>query len=189
MSSLKQASSSQGTSKSLRNGGSSWAEVVAPGSSQAVKAMKLQFIPPALSDGRPRVVAEAALSSEGAKEWAFTLVGHFVGTNLSFSAVRSIARSIWSKEGLLDVLSYEKGFFLFRFATEVGMKTILERGAWLFAGRYLVLMKWKPGLALSKAMLHYIPVWAQFYNIPIESWTEKGLSLIASAIGKPLYAD
>ena len=50
-------------------------------------------------------------------------------------------------------------------------------------------MKWKPRLTLSIAMLHYIPVWAQFYNIPIELWTKKGLSLIASAIGKPLYAD
>ena len=52
-----------------------------------------------------------------------------------------------------------------------------------------MLMKWKPGLTLSKASLHAIPVWAQFFNIPIELWTEKGLSLIASAIGKPLYAN
>ena len=154
------------------------------------KPMKLSFIPPpSASNGRPRVIAEADVSEEGSKVWSSTLVGHFVGTSLSFSIVRSIARSIWQKEGVIDVLSYEKGFFLFRFATESGMKSILERGAWLFAGRYMVLMKWKPGLILSEATLHSIPVWDQFFNIPIELWTEKGLSLIASALGKPLFAD
>ena len=185
----KFGNSTKGAPQNLKAGGSSWAEIAGSSSRLPPKAMKLQFIPPVASEGRPRVVAETALSSEGVKEWAFTLVGQFVGTNLSFSAVRSIAKSIWTKDGLLDVLSYKKGYFLFRFASEAGMKSILERGPWLFAGRYLVLMKWRQGLALSKAMLHYIPVWAQFYNIPIELWIEKGLSLIASAIGKPLYAD
>ena len=105
MASQKPSSSSIGTTR--------WADVATSGSSQAPKAMKLHFIPPVTSEGRPRVVAEVALSSEGEKEWSFTLVGHFVGTTLSFSAVRSIACSIWLKEGLLDVLSYEKGFYLF----------------------------------------------------------------------------
>ena len=142
-----------------RRGASSWASVVAgaTASSQAPKAMQLSFIPPAAMEGRPRVLAEVVVSKEGAQLWAFTLVGHFVGSNLSFSAVRSIARSIWAKEGLQDVLTYEKGFYLFRFTTEARMKAILERGAWLFAGRYLVLMKWKPGLTLSRVTLHSIP--------------------------------
>ena len=115
-------------------------------------------------------------------------MGHFVGTNLSFSAVRSIARSIWLKDGLQDVLSYGMGFFLFRFASKAGMESILESGPWLFPGRHLVLLKWRLGLELSKATLESIPVWAQFYNIPIELWT-KGLSRLASAVGRPLYAD
>ena len=83
------------------------------------KPMQLKFFPPAAaSNGRPRVIAEAKVSRGGSMVWSSTLVGHFVGTSLSFSAVSSIARSIWLKEGLLDVLSYEKGFYLFRFASE-----------------------------------------------------------------------
>ena len=80
-------------------GSSSWANNAASGPSLVPKAMKLQYLPPSDSAGRLRIVASAAVSSEGAKEWSFTLVGQFVGTNLSFSAVRSIARSIWLKEG------------------------------------------------------------------------------------------
>ena len=69
------------------------------------------------------------------------------------------------------------------------MRNIVEKGTWLFAGRYMVLRKWCPGLLLSKANLHRIPVWAKFHNVPIELWTEAGLSHIASAVGRPLYAD
>lgn len=53
----------------------------------------------------------------------------------------------------------------------------------------MVLRKWSPGLPLSRANLHRIPVWAKFHNVPIELWSEEGLSHIASAVGIPLYAD
>lgn len=42
---------------------------------------------------------------------------------------------------------------------------------------------------LTKENLSTIPIWVHFSNIPLEFWTEKGLSYIASAIGKPLHAD
>ena len=53
----------------------------------------------------------------------------------------------------------------------------------------MVLRKWSPGLPLCKANLNRIPVWAKFHNVPMELWTEEGLSHIASAVGHPLYAD
>ena len=89
----------------------------------------------------------------------------------------------------MDVLTFERGFFLFRFASETGMSTIIEKGPWLFVGRYMILRKWSRGLSLSNAILHRIPVWAKFHNVPIELWSEEGLSHIASAVGRPLYAD
>ena len=140
-------------------------------------------------DGKPRVVTTVAISVEGSKRWASTLVGCFVGGYLPFSAVQNIARSLWRKDGLVDVLAIEKGFFLFRFDTMEGMTSVVERGPWLFAGRYMVLRKWSPGLPLSKANLSRIPVWAKFHNVPIELWSEEGLSHIASVVGHPLYAD
>ena len=126
---------------------------------------------------------------EGAKRWASTLVGCFVGGSLPFLAVTNIAHSIRASEGFVDVLSIEKGFYLFRFASVEGMTSMVEKGPWLFAGRYMVLRKWRPSLPLSKANLNCIPVWAKFHNIPIELWTEEGLNHIASAVGKPLYAN
>ena len=129
----------------------SWAQIVVGAKSQLpeVKKMNLSFVPPVILAGRPKVVTAAEIAVDGAKRWSSTLVGCFVGGSLPFSAVNNIARKIWTAEGLLDVLTLEKGFFLFRFATETGMRSIMEKGPWLFAGRYMVLRKWRPGLPLS----------------------------------------
>ncbi|KAK2658721.1 hypothetical protein Ddye_005254 [Dipteronia dyeriana] len=53
----------------------------------------------------------------------------------------------------------------------------------------LILKKWHPRLILTKDTYSKIPVWVKLFNIPHEYWTEEGLSYIASAFGKPLYAD
>ena len=192
---------SAGASVGPRNGGlsarlaappsRSWANVASGSSAPlpAVKKMTLKFVPPGEMEGQPRVTTAAEIAVEGAKRWASTLLGCFVGGALPFSAMNSIARKIWSFDGLLDVLTLEKGFYLFRFASDDGLSKVVERGPWLFAGRFLVLQRWHPGLPVFKANLHRIPVWAKFHNVPIELWSEEGLSHIASAVGIPLYAD
>ncbi|KAK3222001.1 hypothetical protein Dsin_009026 [Dipteronia sinensis] len=53
----------------------------------------------------------------------------------------------------------------------------------------VILKKWHPKLILTKASYSKILVWVKLFNIPNEYWIEKGLSRIASAVGKPLYAD
>ncbi|KAK2655060.1 hypothetical protein Ddye_008112 [Dipteronia dyeriana] len=56
-------------------------------------------------------------------------------------------------------------------------------------GRMVILKKWHPRPNLSKDSYTKISVWAKLFNIPHEYWNEEGLSHIASAVGKPLYAD
>ena len=69
------------------------------------------------------------------------------------------------------------------------MNTVVELGPWLLAGRQLVLKKWIPGLKLLKYSFDRIQVWAHLHNIPIEFWSEEGLSHLSSVVGKPLYAE
>ncbi|GAV77035.1 DUF4283 domain-containing protein [Cephalotus follicularis] len=47
----------------------------------------------------------------------------------------------------------------------------------------------RPKMETNNLCLRKIPVWVKLFNIPLEYWTECGLSSIASAIGKPLHAD
>ena len=53
----------------------------------------------------------------------------------------------------------------------------------------LILRKWEPHLSLEKDRISKVPIWVHFHNIPLEYWTQKGLSYIASMIGKLLLAD
>ena len=83
---------------------------------------------------------------------------YFIGPSLPHSAVSSLAHQLWGKDGLQEVLSYGKGFFLFKFNSEEGMSSVVELGPWLLAGRQLVLKKWTPGLKLFKDSFNRIPV-------------------------------
>ncbi|XP_077232161.1 uncharacterized protein LOC143866893 [Tasmannia lanceolata] len=58
-----------------------------------------------------------------------------------------------------------------------------------YAGRPLILIKWRPGIPLEKLNLTSVPIWIRFPRLPLEFWSAKGISKIASFIGNPLYMD
>ncbi|KAK2661867.1 hypothetical protein Ddye_000441 [Dipteronia dyeriana] len=129
------------------------------------------------------------VADDGSKAWKNCLVGHFIEKKLTFTLVKNIAMRIWGSRGLLEVLAYEKGFYFFKFLDDEACSNVLEAGPWLFTGRMLILKKWHPRLILTKDTYSKIPMWVKLFIIPYEYWTEEGLSYIASAVGKPLYAN
>uniref|UniRef100_A0A2K2AH39 Uncharacterized protein n=1 Tax=Populus trichocarpa TaxID=3694 RepID=A0A2K2AH39_POPTR len=52
-----------------------------------------------------------------------------------------------------------------------------------------VFERWLRILEIHPNDLARVPVWVRLYNVPLEYWTIKGLSCVASAIGVPLHAD
>lgn len=165
----------------------SWSSVVrGPASS----SMDLSYVPPPApsSGGRIRLQPPQSVVAQGVSRWQFTLVGFFLD-RLPFSFVQKVALKVWGSQDLLEVLSNGDGFFFFRFSSEVGMQAVLGGGAWHFGGRPIFLRKWRPGLNLSKVGCRRVPIWVHFSHIPLEYWTADGLSIIASVVGKPLFAD
>ena len=71
---------------------------------------------------------------EGSIHWKNCLVGHFMGKRPAFPVVNSIAKKLWCKDGLQEVIAQANGFIFFMFAMEEGLNTILERGPWFIAG-------------------------------------------------------
>ncbi|KAL0439882.1 UNVERIFIED_CONTAM: hypothetical protein Slati_2471200 [Sesamum latifolium] len=69
------------------------------------------------------------------------------------------------------------------------MEEVIEEGLWLFQGQPIVLQKWEPGMVLHKLQHTQVSVWIKLRHLPIELWTNEGLSTVASGIGKPLYPD
>ena len=119
----------------------SWVAVVKPKFAERRKKLNLSFVEPAIVNDRVQVSISPEVLLAGSKNWASTLVGYFVGSFLPFSAVNTLARRLWSKAGLVEVFSFDKGFYFFKFNSEEGLSSVLEQGPWLLSGRHLVLKK------------------------------------------------
>jgi hypothetical protein len=175
-------------------GPSSYAKAIQP-SSPIVNEVRspslnpLQYMTPSIENGRVKVRPPVEVAIEGSEEWEASLVGYFVEKRLPFPVVNSVVQKIWSWFGLREVLSSEKGFFIFKFDSVEHACEVLERGPWHIVNKLLVLKRWQPSLSLSQEELRNIPLWAKIHNLPFELWTSKGLSFVASALGIPLHAD
>ncbi|GKA05184.1 RNA-directed DNA polymerase, eukaryota, reverse transcriptase zinc-binding domain protein [Tanacetum coccineum] len=53
----------------------------------------------------------------------------------------------------------------------------------------MVVQKWCIDMCLDKAEPKKIPVWVKMINVPMEAWSVKGISALASSIGKPAIMD
>ncbi|XP_059658623.1 uncharacterized protein LOC132304941 [Cornus florida] len=96
---------------------------------------------------------------------------------------------MWQHQGLTEVLADDKGFFIFKFASEMECNNILANGPCMVMGKPMFLKKWKKGMVLNQDSYRFIPLWIKFYNILFEFWTAKGFSYVISAVGRPLFAN
>ncbi|GJV53260.1 reverse transcriptase domain-containing protein [Tanacetum coccineum] len=118
-----------------------------------------------------------------------TLIGYFVGKSLAFSIVQTYVKNTWAKFGLSKLMKTDNGVFLFKFETKGGMDQVLERGPWLIRNTPLILNKWSPNSSLKPDEVSKVPVWVKLYNVPVVAYSDDGLSLIATQIGKPIMLD
>ncbi|KAI8533106.1 hypothetical protein RHMOL_Rhmol11G0270200 [Rhododendron molle] len=146
----------------------------------------LKKVPIVYENGQ--VMIPTNISESGALKWKNAIVGCFVDKRLSYFQVRSWAQRVW-KTDAEDVVTLDNGFFVFNFRDTETLDSILENGPYFCGGKHIAIKKWHPGMHLTKGAFSSVPVWVKLYNVPLESWTEDGLSYIASYIGNPLYLD
>ncbi|TYK28312.1 uncharacterized protein E5676_scaffold600G001370 [Cucumis melo var. makuwa] len=53
----------------------------------------------------------------------------------------------------------------------------------------MLLRKWTPSIVPESFVFTSVPVWIKLGRIPMELWTEAGLTVVASDVGKPLTLD
>ncbi|GJQ94485.1 hypothetical protein Tco_0005624 [Tanacetum coccineum] len=122
-------------------------------------------------------------------KFANSLVGFFVGKSVAFPLVQNYVKNTWGKYGFQKVISDDDGVFYFKFTSVTGMEQVMEKGPWMIRNQPLLLNKWTPNLALSKDEVKKVPIWVKIHKIPVVAYSEDGLSLIASQIGKPIMPD
>ncbi|XP_039036073.1 uncharacterized protein LOC120172755 [Hibiscus syriacus] len=130
------------------------------------KYQSLDFFSPELRDGVATVKPPPEVIDEGIDDWNHALVGQFIGLAPSFGSTERIIEMIWGKSS-----------------------QVLENEPWHVQKKPLILRNWVPGMQKLSFDLSFMPIWVQLCNVPLELYSQKGLSYIASALGNPLYMD
>ncbi|GJV17146.1 hypothetical protein Tco_1362469 [Tanacetum coccineum] len=118
-----------------------------------------------------------------------SLVGFFVEKSVAFPLVQNYVTNTWSKFRFQKVMRDDDDVFYFKFTSTTGLEQVLEQGPSLIRNQPLILTKWTPNLALSKDKVTKVPVWMKIHKVPVVAYSEDGLSLIATQIGKPIMLD
>ncbi|GJT84542.1 zinc knuckle CX2CX4HX4C containing protein [Tanacetum coccineum] len=72
---------------------------------------------------------------------------------------------------------------------EEGLEFIVNNGPWMVKNKPLIVQKWDINVCLDKTDLDTISLWVKICNVPLEAWTVKGISALASRVGRPLVMD
>ncbi|GJS26094.1 hypothetical protein Tco_0486714 [Tanacetum coccineum] len=118
-----------------------------------------------------------------------SLVGYFAGKNVAFPLVQNYVTNTWGKFGFQKVIKDEDGFFYFKFSSLTGLEQVLEQGPWLIRNIPIIPTKWSLNLSLEKDKVTKILVWVKMHKVPVVAYSEDGLSLIATQVGKPVMLD
>ncbi|GJT56715.1 retrotransposon protein, putative, ty1-copia subclass [Tanacetum coccineum] len=98
--------------------------------------------------------------------------------------------NVTSKYGLVrSIFSSSTGIFSFKFSSMDGLDAMLENGPWFIRNNPLILKKWNPGVNLLKEDVSTVSVWVKLHGVPVTTFSEDGLSAIATKLGTPLMLD
>nr|GEU53929.1 reverse transcriptase domain-containing protein [Tanacetum cinerariifolium] len=89
----------------------------------------------------------------------------------------------------VKIMKNDDGIFLFKFADNTRMEQVLDLGLWLIRNTPLILNKWTPTLLLKKDVVTKVPIWVKLHIVPLVAYSEDGLSIIDTQIGKPMMLD
>ncbi|GJX27016.1 hypothetical protein Tco_0233312 [Tanacetum coccineum] len=134
------------------------------------------------------VLPKAAMKSIK-NRYVNSLAGYFFGKSLAFPVVQNYVNNTWGKFGLQKVMRNDDGVFMFKFASKDGLDQVLQRGPWMILKSPIILTKWSSNFSLKIGEVTSVPVWDKLHGVPILTYSEDGLSLIATQIGKPLLFD
>ncbi|XP_065847243.1 histidine--tRNA ligase, cytoplasmic-like [Euphorbia lathyris] len=182
---ISKSSESSLKTKNKRTYGSAFPQLISP-RKKSVCSPGSEM--PEILNGRKIVRVPDAVIAEGIKQCELCLVGQLLGkSSVELNLVLDGANKLWGKEGRIEVSKMKDKVYIFKFPNEKIRDFVVESGPWYIEEKRLMLRKWQPKMKLWELDNSKVPVWVKLRGIPMEYRTIKGLSYIASALGKPLY--
>lgn len=148
-----------------------------------LEACKCSFVSPSDSDSVEIPKSEVANIKD---IWGYCLLGCFVGRFPGLKALQSLVDS-WKVK--CSIMAHYNGWILFQFKHEDELNKVLAEGPYFVFGRSLLLRTPPENFCFLEEDFSIVPVWVQLHNLPLQCWTIKAISTIASKLGKPLCTD
>ncbi|GKA61125.1 RNA-directed DNA polymerase, eukaryota, reverse transcriptase zinc-binding domain protein [Tanacetum coccineum] len=119
-------------------------------------------IPTVVNEKGEEVVAfDEELVNEGKVRWKNTVCGYFVGCSVPVYEVKYNLRRMWGKHGLFDIVIDEEELCFVKFKNEEGMNYVINESPWMVNRKPFIVQK----------------------------WDHKGISILASRLGRPIMMD
>ncbi|VFQ98411.1 unnamed protein product, partial [Cuscuta campestris] len=116
----------------------------------------------------------------------FCLVGCFTGRFPGLKAVDAIVKS-WNVS--CRIIPHCKGWVILKFENDIDRMDVVGRERDKAYGKELRLKIPSHGFMFDFAEFTTLPVWVQLHNVPLQLWSEEGIGMLASKVGKPLRTD
>lgn len=135
------------------------------------------------------VLVPKEITKDVAPLWKDFLIGKFLDDAPHIAKIHAIVNKIWAlndKKQMIDVFEVNSTSMKFRVPNQADRNRILRRGMWNLAGIPVVVTKWSPVNEKEKASAQSILMWVHLKNVPLNMFSWKGLSFVASPIGTPV---
>nr|GEV56184.1 hypothetical protein [Tanacetum cinerariifolium] len=96
---------------------------------------------------------------------------------------------MWGRHGLKDCIVDVDGMCYFKFKHEEGMNYVIDQSPWVVNVKPLLVQKGEPETVIIKESPCKILIWIRLLNIPLEAWSVRGISALASRLGMPIKMD
>nr|XP_016509258.1 PREDICTED: uncharacterized protein LOC107826745 [Nicotiana tabacum] len=112
-----------------------------------------------------------------------------MGETPGYSVMHRYISQMWNSITMPDLFLHGEGYYVVRFHNTKDMNEILFSGPYSIRNRPIILKPWTPAFDFSQEFMTEIPLWVKFPKLPMSCWGCGSLGRIASALGKPLFAD
>ena len=137
----------------------------------------------------PKVVFSEQAIQVLSLPWKDALVVRLLGKHISYTAMKEKLRSLWRLCGGYDVMDVGSGYFMVKFDLQEDRDKVIGGGPWLLNNHYLAVKSWTPSFSLNEASFGSTMIWIRLEGLNMLYYEERAISLIASAVGRPIRVD
>lgn len=103
---------------------------------------------------------------------------------LSLDHMQEIVSAAWRLQGSVQVIRKENNIYIFQFSNCEDQEFLLGEKVLAVKSRILFLQQWKPDMNLSELKVEKVPLWFQFWGLPLEYYCTEVATQLGNMAGE-----